>query len=125
MFRQVPNQPLQQTLAVMLISESSVPLSAAAAAELTSEVICQWEKGLEESKLFTKIFADGAAASDEALEVALFVIEFAVVPGAGEDFDPFISEHADDGVEGFAVGLVIAHEGTGPREWFQLSADHS
>jgi hypothetical protein len=42
-FRQVLNQPLQQTPAVMLISESSVPLSGATAAELTSEVICQWE----------------------------------------------------------------------------------
>ena len=60
-------------------------------------------KRLERSKLFTEIFANWAAAADEALEVALFVIEFAIVPGAGEDFDPFISEHADDGVEGFAM----------------------
>src|SRR5215475_9828946 len=33
-FRQVPNQPLQQTAATMLISESSLALAAAAAAEL-------------------------------------------------------------------------------------------
>jgi hypothetical protein len=32
-FRQVPNQPLQQTAASMLISHSSLLLSAAAAAE--------------------------------------------------------------------------------------------
>ena len=75
-------------------------------------------KMLRGSKLFTEIFADGAAAADEALEVALFVIEFVIVPGVGEDFDPFISEHADDGVEGLAVGLVIAHEGTGPAGVF-------
>ena len=60
-------------------------------------------KPLEKSKLFIEIFANWAAAAPEALEVALFVIELAVVPGAGEDFDPFISEHADDGVEGFAM----------------------
>ena len=44
-------------------------------------------------QLFPEIFADWAAAADEALEVTLFVIEFVIVPGVGEDFDPFISEH--------------------------------
>ena len=52
------------------------------------------------------------------MEVALFVIEFAIVPGAGEDFHPFVSEHADDGVEGFSAGLVIAHESSGPARVF-------
>ncbi len=38
---------------------------------------------------------------DKGLEVALFGVEFAVVPGACEDLDPFAGEHADNGMEGF------------------------
>jgi hypothetical protein len=40
------------------------------------------------------------------------------VPGTREDLDPFVGEHADNGMEGFFSGLMVTHKGTSPSRMF-------
>jgi hypothetical protein len=59
------------------------------------------------------------------LEVALFVVEFAVVRGACEDLDPFVGEHAADGMEGFFSRLMVTHKGASPSRMFRRPTHES